>query len=191
MSNQRLHRQQKTREKQKKSRAQAQKRAAAHRVTGVSGDTMKGTETWPLGDCWVSGNWYEWEGQVDALFLRQHPSGAIAGAVFHVDLAERAVTHASVARDADVQQALIRLTESGDALESCPPEDLVRLVVEADPARHPAGWEEAMKLLQGVDPSKGTRTYRWGYENEEQDTDEAAKKVGLMDRVRGWFGARS
>jgi len=191
VSNKKQHRKQKAREKRKKARTKAAAAAAARRERANPSASLKASSSWPVSDCWVTGNWHEWEAQVTAIFVRQHPDGYVAASIFEVDLAERKLVRCSVARDAGVQQALVELSDGEHHLESCEPEFVVKLVAESllnDDAK-PGGFGKASKMLQGVNPDDSDAEFRWGFEDEEADTDETPKAgPGLFDRVKGWFG---
>lgn len=191
MSNKNEHRKQKAREKRKKARSKASASAAVRRERANPSSSPKNTASWPVSDCWVTGNWHEWESVVTALFVRQHPDGYVAAAVFDVNLSERCLVRCSVVRDAAVQQALVDLSEGEHHLESCDPAFVVKLVAEAleQNDTKPSGWAKSSKLLRDVNPEDSDADFRWGFEDEEADTDESPKSgPGLFDRVKGWFG---
>ncbi len=191
MSKKKSHRAGKKREKQKKKRSAAAASAAEKRRAELPTGGLRNAAGWPLAECWVTGNWHQWEVEVTAIVVRRHPMGAVAAAVFEVDLAERAVVGASVVRDHAVQRTLERVSEGDAHLEQCSAAFVARLVGEAgaQSGSKSSGVKKALKLLGDADPAGSDAEFRWGYELEEADTDEKAGSApGLMDRVKAWFG---
>ena len=94
MGSKRQHRQQKKNEKRKKARSAA-RRERGSRFVAAPGASVKGAESWPVGECYLSAHWPEQGALVHAVFVRQHSDGRAVAAFFEVDLAERGITEAA------------------------------------------------------------------------------------------------
>lgn len=88
MSSKGERRKQEKRAKQKKKRNAASVRRTRQSAR-LAPKSLAEVTGWPVGECFVSENWYEHGPYVHAIFTRRASDGALAGAVFEVDLAER------------------------------------------------------------------------------------------------------
>ncbi|MCB9664042.1 MAG: hypothetical protein H6732_08000 [Alphaproteobacteria bacterium] len=150
---------------------------------------------WPLGDAWLSQDWFEPEARLHAVVSRVHDDGSAACAAFEVDLAEEGLVATRVrgglraehvpafAADQDPEGTLI-VTE---------PEAVARLVLDGLAWRRraglpdPKGLDEALALLEGVDPDESAYDFHFGLEGQDEPTEEIPRQ-GLFTRLKGLFG---
>lgn len=179
-------------QKQKKSRAKAQK-ARANQQRSATPSATKAAR-WPLGDCLISENWYDWGATVHAVLVRQHTDGTAAALFVEVDLANKGLVLAEAIvpiHPATLQQKIAERSEAR-ALIFTEPAHIAQLVHEAVAfnQRHghplPAGLGEVEGLLGSLDPDDSPHELRFGEEGEDDDTEEVPR-MSLLDRVRGWF----
>ncbi len=138
MANKRDSRRAKARQKQKRKRQTARKTRGSRVPAGVhseSLDAMGEASRWPLGECYLSEDWYERGATLHAAFVRGHADGRSAAAFFEVDLAERGVvraTSASGVQLAAIQGELVRMSEDGRSMVNVPAARVVKLVRAAE-----------------------------------------------------------
>ena len=157
MSSKGERRKQEKRAKQKKKRNAASVRRTRQSAR-LAPKSLAEVTGWPVGECFVSENWYEHGPYVHAIFTRRASDGALAGAVFEVDLAERGLVvakplsgltdgmlqselvtrsqeHAMVSHDGPLVAKLVEVaTETGS---------LSKGVVEADRLHQKTRWMDA------------------------------------------------
>ncbi len=133
MSKKREHRQAKKKERKRKKRDQARASRGSRRVLteNTSGADMEDAALWPVGECYVSSNWFERGVVVQAGFTRVHSDGRKAAAFFEVDLADKGVI-ACVAKagltEAHIQGELVRRSSEETPMLLIEPELVVKLV---------------------------------------------------------------
>ena len=145
-------------ERNRKKRDQARASRGSRKVLGASVGSADIEEAvfWPVGECYVSSNWYERGAHVHAGFTRVHEDGRHAAAFFEVDLADAGVI-ACVAKaglaEANVQGELVRRSSEDRPMLVIEPELVVKLV-EAGAAW---GAKRGSKLPPAYD--KGQRLF--------------------------------
>jgi hypothetical protein len=129
MSSKADQRKQKKRAKQKKRRATASVRRS-RQTARLAPPSLEATTRWPIGECYVSENWYEHGAHVHAFFTRRSADGVLAGATFEVDLTERGVISARPLlglTEGQLQAELVRVADD-NAMVTHDAELVVRLV---------------------------------------------------------------
>lgn len=130
-------RNQKRREKQKKKRAEARKvrgsRAPVEPAPGRPRESgLAGAERWPVGECYLSENWFEQGAHLHAGFVRTAEDGRRAAAFYEIDLESRGVVEV-LARggvsEGGVQGEMARRSEEADHSMMVVDPDLVAKVV--------------------------------------------------------------
>ncbi len=180
------------RQKRRAKRLQKQKdkredRSRAGRgPADVARDPSQG-RTWPVGDCWVSQTWDTPGTRVDAVFSRQHESGAVVLARFTLDRAAKGLVHAEVQGGLRAEHVLghagqlgeesgVALVETTASLVAA----LVRDAVAHGTSGRPTGAKEALDLLSGVDSAQLDVPFG--------PPPPPHERGGLVGRISRWFG---
>jgi hypothetical protein len=151
-------RKQRKREKHRKVRAERQARRKA-RHDGARGG-WSAAARWPVGECFLEPSWHEQGARTRAAFVRSHPSGRSAVALFEVDLTEVGIVDGRTHLVDRVEQAQALVADFGgeDAMLVTSPEQVVAvlLAAEAHGRTHghtpPRAFQDAASLWADIDP---------------------------------------
>lgn len=178
-------------QKQRREVAQESRRRRTAKASGPRGDVSG----WPIHEAWISADWFEWERKIHAMVTRKHADGALAYALFEVDLADEGLVSCKTETgvgEGNVQQALLDRSQTTGMVLTTPP-NVLRLVQDALDWRRrrkladPKGLAEALDMLDGVDVEDARFDYLFGHEDEEEATADMPARQGLWDKVRSLF----
>ncbi len=185
MSNKDQHRKQKKREKDKRKRASARSRRVRQNVRLQS--NADGAAGWPTGDCYISDNWHEPDHEpVHLIFTRRASDGALAAALFSVDLIERGVLDASLRLgigEGELQHQLVDRSKVHAVLTQ-DPALVVKIVtaaaqLSADSGRDlPPDFKRANLLFGDISPDDSPVTVTTGAAGPPP-----ARKLGVITRA--------
>jgi len=138
----------KSRQKKKKRRESA-RATRGSRKKAPTGTGLGASISWPVGDCFVSQNWYEQGPRVHAVFSRRHSDGRVAAAIFEVDLGWEGVV--DVTTFTNISDAILtgEIGRRSDelAIATADPELIVKVIKTG----LDFGRENGVKQADGVD----------------------------------------